>query len=250
MASGKVDDDIKHALLSQFSAWLDAAPNQVVRCTGHNTEGAVENAAADGEAVPEEPGPTTDLYTLLAEMAGLRSEVRTESRLVKEALDQFRAVFETLQTSHAAARQELERARAEARDQAKAAVRPLLLEVIELRDRLLAALQLGETAAPTGWRQRWLRGTQSGTEAWQEGLRLILRRLDQILLDRRVVAMRLEGGKFDPLHARAIGTVADSGAPDGAVVEEVRSGFLWDDQVLRTAEVIVSKSCARTGDTP
>lgn len=249
MASGKVDDDIKQALLSQFSAWLDAAPDRVARCTSHGIEDAMENAADNGAALPEELGPTTDLYTLLVEMAGLRSEVRTESRLVKEALDQFRSVFETLQTSHAAAQQELERARAEARDQAKAAVRPLLLEVIDLRDRLLAALKVGETRR-MGWRQRWLRGTRSGTEAWQEGLRLILRRLDQVLVDRRVVAMGLEGRKFDPLHARAIGTVADTGAPDGTVVEEVRSGFLWDDQVLRTAEVIVSKSGARTGDTP
>jgi molecular chaperone GrpE len=34
------------------------------------------------------------------------------------------------------------------------------------------------------------------------------------------------------------------------VIEEVRAGFLWDDQVLRTAEVIVSKAATRTGETP
>ena len=81
-----MDDSIKRALLSQFSAWLDTAPDGVL---------------------PEEPTPETDLYSLLVEMAGLRAEVRTESRLVKEALDQFRGVFETLQTSHDTVRQEL-----------------------------------------------------------------------------------------------------------------------------------------------
>lgn len=243
-----MDNNIKQALLNQFGAWLDAAPDQVGQSAPHETEDEAQDAAANGRALREEPGPTTDLYALFVEMAGLRTEVRAESRLVKEALDQFRGVFETLQTSHATAQQELERARAEARDQAKTAVRPLLLEVIDLRDRLLAALKIGETTR-TGWSDRWFRGAQSGAAAWQEGLRLILRRLDQVLLDRRVVAMRLEGRKFDPLHARAIGTVADGGAPDGTVVEEVRSGFLWDDQVLRTAEVIVSKSGTRSGDT-
>ena len=79
-------------------------------------------------------------------MAGLRSEVRTESRLVKEALDQFRGVFDTLRASQATVQQELERARAEARDQARAAMRPLLLDVIDLRDRLLAALKFSGTA--------------------------------------------------------------------------------------------------------
>jgi molecular chaperone GrpE len=229
----KVDDSIKQALLSQFSAWIDSVPD-----------------AGPAEAAPgAEPAPTTDLYSLFVEMAGLRAEVRTESRLVKEALEQFRGVFETLQTSHATVRQELERARAETRDQVKAAVRPLLLDVIDLRDRLLDAQRHSGTAR-TGWLGRLLGRNTTGGAAWQEGLRLTLRRLDQVLLDRRVFAVPLQGQPFDPLTARAIATVADSAAPDGTVIEEVRAGFMWDDQVLRTAEVIVSKSGARTGDTP
>ena len=224
-----VDNSTKQALLGQFSAWLDAA--------------------GDGPAPPEEPAPATDLYSLLVEMAGLRGEVRTESRLVKEALDQFRGVFDTLQASQATVQQELERARAEARDLARAAVRPLLLDVIDLRDRLLAALKF-PGSPQTGWLDRLLRRDASGGEAWREGLRLTLRRLDQVLLDRRVVALRLEGQPFDPRHARVVATSADSAAPDGTVIEEVRTGFLWDDQVLRTAEVIVRKAGTRTGETP
>jgi molecular chaperone GrpE len=53
---------------------------------------------------------------------------------------------------------------------------------------------------------------------------------------------------FDPRLARAIGTAADSAVAEGTVIEEVRAGFLWDDQVLRTAEVIVSKGDAGKGD--
>jgi molecular chaperone GrpE len=229
----KVDDSIKQGLLNQFSAWLDSVPD----------EEPAETASG------AEPASSTDLYSLFVEMAGLRAEVRTESRLVKDALEQFRGVFETLQTSHSTVRQELERARAETRDQVKAAVRPLLLDVIDLRDRLLDAQRLSGTAR-AGWLGRLLGRNARGGAAWQEGLRLTLRRLDQVLFDRRVVAVRLQGQPFDPLQARAIATVADSAAPDGTVIEEVRAGFLWDDQVLRTAEVIVSKSGARTGDTP
>lgn len=224
-------------LLHQFGAWLDAAAERA------------PSGPTDGQTPTDEVTPTTDLYSLFVEMAGLRSEVRTESRLVKEALEQFRGVFETLQTSHATMVQELERARAETRDQAKAALRPLLLDVIDLRDRLLAALTLSGTAR-TGWLDCVLRRNVSGGEAWQEGLRLTLRRLDQVLLDRRVVPMRLEGHPFDPLRARAVAIVADGTAQDGTVIEEVRTGFLWDEQVLRTAEVVVSQSDARTGDKP
>jgi len=222
-----LDESIKQALLSQFSAYLDTADDE-------------------GEP-PDNPGETTDLYSLFVEMAGLRSEVRTESRLVKEALEQFRGVFGTLQASHATVQQELDRARAEASEQAHAALRPLLLDVIDVRDRLTAALKLAAGVQPR-WHERLLRRNPTGGEAWQEGLRMTLRRLDQVLLDRRVVAAQLLGRPFDPRLARVVGTSTDASVADGTVTEEVRAGFLWNDQVLRTAEVIVSKGGAGTGE--
>ncbi len=219
-----MDDSIKQALIDRFRGYLDMVE--------------------DGEEPPDDPGETADLFSVLVEMAALRSEVRTESRLVKEALEQFRGVFDTLQASQATLQRELDRARTETRDQAQSALRPLLLDVIDLRDRLVAALTLSAAARPR-WRDRlWRRGVA----AWQEGLRMTLRRLDQILLDRRVVATQLAGLPFDPRLARAIGTAADSAVAEGTVIEEVRAGFLWDDQVLRTAEVIVSKGDAGKGD--
>jgi molecular chaperone GrpE len=222
-----LDDSIKQALIDRFRGYLDVVE--------------------DGEEPPDDPGETADLFSVLVEMAALRSEVRTESRLVKDALEQFRGVFDSLQASQATLRRELDRARTETRDQAQSALRPLLLDVIDLRDRLVAALTLSAVARPR-WHDRLWRRDQSGVAAWQEGLRMTLRRLDQVLLDRRVVATQLAGLPFDPRLARAIGTAADSSVAEGTVIKEVRAGFLWDDQVLRTAEVIVSKGNAGKGD--
>jgi molecular chaperone GrpE len=222
-----LDDSIKQALIDRFRGYLDMVE--------------------DGEEPPDDPGETADLFSVLVEMAALRSEVRTESRLVKEALEQFRGVFDSLQASQATLQRELDRARTETRDQAQSALRPLLLDVIDLRDRLVAALTLSAAARPR-WRVRLWRRDRSGVAAWQEGLRMTLRRLDQVLLDRRVVATQLAGLPFDPRLARAIGTAADSSVAEGTVIKEVRAGFLWDDQVLRTAEVIVSKGDAGKGD--
>ena len=222
-----MDDSIKQALIDRFRGYLDTVE--------------------DGEEPPDDPGETADLFSVLVEMAALRSEVRTESRLVKEALEQFRGVFDSLQASQATLQRELDRARTETRDQAQSALRPLLLDVIDLRDRLVAALTLSAAARPR-WHDRLWRRDRSGVAAWQEGLRMTLRRLDQVLLDRRVVATQLAGLPFDPRLARAIGTAADSSVAEGTVIKEVRAGFLWDDQVLRTAEVIVSKGDAGKGD--
>ena len=220
-----MDDSTKQALLSRFEAYL----------------GTVDADAA------KPPGETADLYSLFVELAGLRTEVRTESRLVKEALDQFRGVFDMLQANQAGAQQELDRARSAAREQTEAALRPLLLDVIDLRDRLVAALKVAADAKP-GWAGRLLRRPRSGDAAWQEGLRMTLRRLDQALLDRRVEPMRLAGRPFDPRRARVVATSADRSAAEGTVTEEVRAGFLWGEQVLRIADVVVSKGATATGE--
>jgi len=225
-----VDDSTKQALLSRFQTYLDTA-------------------ALEPE-LPVEPDEATDLYSVFVELAGLRSEVRTESRLVKDALDQFRAVFAALEASHAGVQQELERARAEGREQIQAALKPLLLGMIDVRDRLLAALTFAAPPppAPPSWKF-WRRNQPFASgENWQEGLRMTLRRLDQVLLDRRVVPVPMLGQPLDPRRARVVAISADSTAPDGVVIEEVRSGFLWEDQVLRTADVIVSKSSTPKGN--
>ena len=116
-----MDAAVKETLLDQFRCYLDSI-----------------------EEAPEEPdaaGAEADLFTVFVELAAVRNEVRTESRLVKEALDQFRGVFATLQSSHATLEQELKRAQAEARERGRALLRPLLLELLDLRDRLAAGLQ-------------------------------------------------------------------------------------------------------------
>jgi molecular chaperone GrpE len=212
-----VDENVKATLLSQFAAYLDAETP---------------------EHEPDDMSKLADLYSVFVELAGLRNEVRTESRMVKDALVQFRAVFEVLQANQATMQKDLDRARAEARGQA--VLRPLLLDVIDLRDRLVAALKL---VAPRkrSWPMRMWRREDSSAGPWEEGLRMTLRRLDQVLADRQVVPIESVGQQFDPLWARAVAVSASSDSADGVVIEEVRTGFLWEDQVLRIADVIVAK---------
>jgi molecular chaperone GrpE (heat shock protein) len=44
-----------------------------------------------------------------------------------------------------------------------------------------------------------------------------------------------------------VSTVEDPAAADGIVVEETRPGFLWQDELLRPAEVIVARRYVRNG---
>ena len=75
-----------------------------------------------------------------------------------------------------------------------------------------------------------------------------MRRVDRLLADQRVAAVETVGRPLDPRYAAAVATVGDPEVADGIVVEEVRSGFLWQDELLRPAEVIVARRDGRNGD--
>src|SRR5215813_12913941 len=123
---------LKDTLLSRFASYLDGLDDAAL-CASAT---AAEAAAADG----------SDLFSVFVELAGLRNETRTQSRLVKEALDQFRGVFDTLQ-------EELKRARAHTRESERELLKPLLLNMIDIRDRLSIALKA--TNVPPRWYERF-----------------------------------------------------------------------------------------------
>lgn len=233
-----LDETIRENLLSRFVAYLD----------GLEHDGSGETAVQTDDEAAEE----ADLFSVFVELAGLRNEVRTQSRIVKEALDRFRSVFDTLQGSHATLEQELQRARDEANERERARLKPLLLGVIDVRDRLAAGLKPTAAAAPRRWYERILPKAEPAAEAqaWREGLQMTLRRLDTLLADQGICVIDTVGRPLDPRTAAAIATVEHPSAADGIVVEEVRAGFLWHDELLRPAEVIVARRDARIGENP
>ena len=160
-----MDQAIKDALLERLRGYLDGL-----------------DADAGGEPPVEATSEAADLFSVFVEIAAARNEMRTQSRLVKDAIDQFHGVFETLQSSHAVLERELKEARASGREQARAAVRSLLLDIIDVRDRLAAGLAaVAPRGVSRGWR-RWF-GKAPAADPWREGMDMTLRRLDQVLAD-------------------------------------------------------------------
>ena len=218
--------DAKTRLLEEFSAYLDHA-----------------EANAD-EAVKPESGEQVDLFSLFVELSALRNEVKIESRQVKTALDEFRSVFDLLQSSHERLGSELERSRANQQALQHAlqnsALRPLLLELLELHDRLEAGVQSVSKLPPA--RLAWLKKREIAQLASvREGQQISLRRLQNMLQSYQVNAFSTQGAPVDPQIARVVEVVQEPGLDNGVVVEELRKGFRWGDQLLRPAEVKVNK---------
>src|SRR5262245_21699106 len=198
---------VKDTLLHRFASYLDG----------------LDDAALYASATAAEAADGSDLFSVFVELSALRNEVRTQSRLVKEALDQFRGVFDTLQSSHAAMAQELNRVRKASGDQERELLKPLLVDMIDIRDRLAAGLN---PPPRHRWFDRWRSAAKRDkAEAWREGLRMTLRRLDGMLADRRIVPTEMVGRPFDPRLASAVATVENPAWADGVVVEELRPGF-------------------------
>jgi molecular chaperone GrpE len=217
-----VDAAAKDQLAARFRAYLDAPA-----------------ASADTADQPAAP----DLFTLLAEVAALKNELKLESRQVKGALDEFRGLFETLTTAHDRLADEQQRRRAQERAARSREHKDLLLELLELRDRL----QAGQASA-AGYRPRGLFGRLLGrgqarafAAAMADGLAMNLRRLDETLARRGVRPLPAVGQAFDPHLMHAAEVASDPARPAGAVIGELRPGFLLDDALLRPAEVVVNR---------
>jgi molecular chaperone GrpE len=216
-----MDEASKERLVAELRGYLDTLPQ----------EAAQENAAAR----------EVDLYSLFTELAGLRNEVRLESRQFKRALDEFRDVFTTVEASGERVQRELDTRRESEAAAIAGAERALLLELIELRDRLQQAQRLAADYRPA--RARWLiRREQAPIEGLAEGLGITLRRLDQSLDSYGVSAVETVGRPLDPHTMRATAVRTEPGQPDGAVLEETRRGYCRSGQVLRLAEVIANKT--------
>ena len=185
-----------------------------------------------------EEAQETDLYSLFTEMAALRNEVKTESRHFKTALDDFKTVLGSLQSSHDALSESLEQRVTEQQKQHKQTQKNMLMDMLDVYDRLDAGLHALQKYTPGFWSSKH---QSAFIEGVREGQGMSLRRLLQNLSRYGVQPIEALGKKLDPHIMRAVETASDSDYENGCVVEELRKGFLWDGEVLRLAEVKVNK---------
>lgn len=189
----------------------------------------------------EGSGDPVDLRTLLSELAALRSEVRLEARQFKSALDELRAASEQLRAENERLIRDAEFSRQQLAAIRQQTERQMLLEVLELRDRVEAGVAAGRSHRPT-WRSRWFaRKDVRYTRALVEGLSLILNRMDRLLDAYRVRPIEVLNRPLDPQRMNAVGVRAERSLEDGIVLAEQRRGFTRDGDLLRCAEVIVNK---------
>lgn len=223
-----MDEQTKDKLVTELRDYLDA----------------LSDTADEPDAVGADTGEV-DLYTLFTELAGLRNEVRLESRQLKRALDEFNGVFSTLQDSGKHLGSALDTQQANHAAAVANAERGLLLDIIDLRDRLAQARDLAADHQPGALRRWFARPQAALVEDMADGLGITLRRLDQSLAQYGVAPIEVVGQLLDPHRMRVTAVQSDSTQADGVVLKEVRRGYQRGyrrgAEVLRLAEVVANK---------
>ena len=191
-------------------------------------------------AVSQENEPAVNLALLFTELAVLRNEVRVEARQFKTALDEMRALTEVLDTQNKRLALDLERARETQRDALRQAETRLLLDMLDVRDRIAAAVGVAEDYQP-GFLARFANKERHLAQGLSEGITLTLRRIDDLLAERHVRPIEAVGCRLDPHTMRAVGIQWQAQCSPGEVLSEARRGYTRDDDLLRLAEVIVNK---------
>jgi molecular chaperone GrpE len=202
----------------------------------------LEQSRLEPFAVQEQP----DLHTLLSEMAGLKTEVKAESRQFKSALDTLSSALAAVQEDNKSLTAELAAHAERMEQQQRQIMHTVLLDIVEIYDRLAAGLEALQNYRPVSSLFKRSRDQDVRfIRHFKEGQRMTVRRFEQLLQQYQVRQIDCVGEIFDPVTMSAIDTGYDPKLENGIVLEELRKGFLLQDQVLRLAEVKVNKINAR-----
>jgi len=186
-----------------------------------------EDAGEDGEDGEDGAGDgTVDRYRMWSALTALSQEVKLQSRT-------FKQLGETL-----------------ARDSDARARKEVLDGLLDLRERLLRAIDALDNRAklqPVFWdrifRRRWqqVRHALDVVDAMDQGYRLSLKSLDDLLARFAVRPIECKGLTFDPRRMSAVDVVETPDAAEGTVLAVYRTGYESNGAVYRPAQVRVAR---------
>lgn len=213
----------KAALRRDFEAWL-AGLEEVPERTGE----------------PDTAGPETPaLYDFYAQLAALTAEGRKANRRTAEAMSQW---GETLARFEGALQPLRETAAQLLAAQANSGglSRAHCLVLVELVDRMHRLAQA--FAAPPRSRFGWGDGAwRRAWEAQRQALGILVSHLEELLRKEGVERIPAAGRPFDPVAMVAVAVEADPAQPPHTVLEEIAAGYLRAGELLRPAQVKISR---------
>ena len=189
------------------------------------------------------PDEQPDLNTLFSEMTGLKAEVKAESRQFKNTLDTLSSALNTVQEDNQILSTELAGYGERLQQQQDEIMRTMLLDMVDIYDRLSTGLAVLQNYRPVeSVFKKSRKKDVHFIKRFIEGQGMTVKRFEQILQSYHVQVVDCVGKLLDPVTMTAVRTGQDPTFENGLVLQELRKGFLFQDQVLRLAEVKVNKT--------
>lgn len=239
----------REEILARFAAWLDEALAAEQPPAGIDAEIL---AATSGDTPPEGLAPADD-YQLWSALTALTQETRLQGRAFQDLARAVEAQPEAFAAQIAEAAPEREREiESRTRRDAERRCRKEALEIlIDLDDRLSrglesarAAQKSAASAPPRGFFERMFAKPDNSRDeviaALMRGYELAIERVVHAFEGLNAHPIQCLGQPFDPRTMNAVDREATSAAPEGSVLEVYRSGYEWNGEVLRTAQVKVA----------
>jgi len=213
----------KSELLDQFQNYLDQ----------NKSDSFISNAQPD-------------LHTLLSELTSLKTEVKAESRHYKNTLDTLSSALTTVQEDNKTLSTQLETSTKQLAQQQLKITRTMLLDMMDIYDRLTTGNDVLQNYRPIASlfkksREKDVRFIKH----FKQGQEMTIKRFKQLFQQYQVRQIDCVKKTFDPMTMNAVETGRDEKLENGIVLEELRKGFYFQDQVLRLAEVKVNKTNSR-----
>jgi hypothetical protein len=210
----------REEILRRFEARLDAALAR--EDAPHGIPEELLSGAGNGA---EES--TVDRFRMWSALTALTQEVKLQGRGFKQLSDTL------------------------GRDQEAKSRKEWLDGLLELRERLLRGVEgagARQRVPPVFWdrifRRRWeqIRHALAVVDAMDQGYRLSLKSLDDLLVRFEVRPIECKGELFDPRSMSAVDVEETLGVPEGTVVAVYRTGYEWNGAVYRPAQVRVARA--------
>ena len=242
--NGAID---RNEIVGRFERWLDGA-----LASEEPPSGIAAEILATLESAAGENGGETGDYALWSAMTALTQEVKLQGRAFQQlntALEgQAGRIAEEIRAAYR------EREREVQRETERRCRKEALNALIDLHDRLARGLETalgGErelaaaSAAPKNWLERRYSGAgnQRAAEAvaaLRRGYELGFERVDQVLEEFNARAIQCQGALFDPRRMNAVEREESAEVAEGTVLEVYRSGYEWNGELLRPAQVKVA----------
>ena len=177
----------------------------------------------DEEKLPDSLEPAEEEQSASeADEGALMREQLEEALREKE---QFRAMAQRAQADLVNYRRRATEEQQEVRRDSKSQLLLKMLSIVDDLDRALALVP--EDAVAPGW---------------FDGLNLIKRNLDNVLVSEGVTKIEAESQPFEPQSHEAVLYEETPDCQEGMVVRVIREGYKLHERVLRAAQVAVSKA--------